>query len=209
MIMKYSLMLAAVLMLATCDRPPSGEADHSMHDHSQMNHGPMDHSKMESSPGAAGAPFALQFIDTMIAHHQGAIDMAMLADTRTQRDEMKKLASGIIDEQRREIAQMQQWRQKWFGDAKPALNMDFPGMRTGMSGMDTVKLAGLKANEFDVEFIKQMIPHHEGAIEMAKALSADDKYAELTQLSESIIRTQTAEIEEMKSWLGKWSATEK
>jgi uncharacterized protein (DUF305 family) len=207
--MKYLLIVAAVLMLAVCDRPPSGEADHSMHDHSQMNHGPMDHAKMESSPGAAEAPFALQFIDTMIAHHQGAIDMALLADTRTQREEIKKLAAGIIDEQRREIAQMQQWRKKWFGDAKPALNMDFPGMKTGMSGMDTVKLAGLKASEFDVEFIRQMIPHHEGAIEMANALRADDKYAELTALSESIIQTQSAEIEQMKSLLGAWSATEK
>lgn len=169
----------------------------------------MDHSKMESSPGAAEAPLALQFIDTMIAHHQAAIDMALLVDTRTQRDEMKKLAAGIIAEQRREIAEMQQWRKKWFGDAKPALNIDFPGMRTGMSGMDTVKLAGLKANEFDVEFIRQMISHHEGAIEMAKALKADDKYAELTKLSESIIRTQSAEVEQMKGWLGAWSATQK
>ena len=77
-----------------------------------------------------------------------------------------------------------------------------------MSGMDTVRLAGLKAHEFDVEFIKQMIPHHQGAIEMARALRNDDNYAELTQLSESIIRSQTAEVEEMKSLLWKWSATE-
>lgn len=169
----------------------------------------MDHSKMESSPGAAEAPLALQFIDTMIAHHQGAIEMAVLADTRTQRDEMKKLAAGILEEQRREIVEMQQLRKKWFGDAKPALNMDLSGMRAGMSGMDTIKLTGLKAHDFDVEFIKQMIPHHEGAIEMAKAVLNDDNYAELTKLSESIIRSQTAEIEQMKSWLGAWSATEK
>lgn len=207
--MKYPLLLVAVLFLAVCDRPPSGEPDHSKHDHSQMNHGPMDHSKMDSSPGAAEAPHALQFIDTMIAHHQGAVDMAMLADTRSQRDEMKKLAQAIIDEQRSEIAQMQEWRKKWFGDAKPALNMDFPGMRTGMASMDTVKLAGLKANEFDVEFIRQMIPHHEGAIEMAKALKTDDNYAELQKLSASIIRSQSAEIEQMKSWLDAWSATVK
>lgn len=45
--------------------------------------------------------------------------------------------------------------------------------------MDIVKLAGLKANEFDVEFIMQMIPHHEGAIEMSTALKPDDNYAEL------------------------------
>lgn len=207
--MKYLYLLVAVTFLAACDRPPSGEADHSKHDHSQMNHGVMDHSKMESSPGAAKAPHVLQFIDTMIAHHQGAVDMALLANTRTQRDEMKKLTQGIINEQRSEIADMQAWRTKWFGDAKPAINIDFPGMRSGMAGMDTVNLAGLKSNEFDVDFIKQMIPHHEGAIEMAKALKADDNYAELRKLADSIITLQSAEIEQMRGWLETWSATEK
>lgn len=167
----------------------------------------MDHSKMESSPGAAEAPQALQFIDTMIAHHQGAIDMALLANTRTRRDEVKKFTDGIIAEQRREIGDMQEWRKKWFGDAKPALNMDFPGMRTGMGKMDMVKLAGLKAEQFDAEFIQQMIPHHEGAVEMAKALKADDKYPELSKLAESIIKTQSTEIDQMKAMNGAWTAT--
>jgi len=207
--MKILALVFALVLLSACDRPPTGEPDHSRHDHTQANHGAMDHSKMESSLGAADAPHALQFIDTMIVHHQGAVDMAQLVNTRTQRDEMKKLAHTIIDEQRREIADMQAWRTKWFGETKPALNMDFPGMKTGMAGMDTVKLSGLKGNEFDVEFIKQMIPHHEGAIEMANALKTDDNYAELGVLAESIIRTQSAEIEQMKGWLGAWSATHK
>lgn len=207
--MKTLFLLVALAFLSVCDRPPTGEADHSKHDHTQTNHGVMDHSKMESSPGAADAPHELQFIDTMIAHHQGAVDMALLANTRTQRDEVKKLAASIIDEQRREIADMKAWRTKWFGEAKPALNVDFPGMKTGMAGMDTVKLAGLKSNEFDVEFIRQMIPHHEGAIEMAKALKTDGNYPELDKMAESIVTTQSVEIEQMKGWLGAWSATQK
>ena len=100
---------------------------------------------------------------------------------------------------------MREWRIKWFGDAKPAVNMDLPGMHTGMSGMDLKKLELLKANEFDVEFLKQMIPHHEGAIEMAKAISPADKYPELIELREAIMRTQTAEIAKMKAWLMVWS----
>lgn len=205
MAMKSFFLLLSFVLLAVCERPPQPNVDHSQHDHSKMDHGTMDHSKMESSPGAAEAPQELQFIDTMTVHHQGAVDMAQLVNTRTQRPEMKKLAQGIIDEQRKEIAQMKEWRAKWFGDAKPAINMDFPGMRTGMGGMDVTKLGSLKANEFDVEFLKQMIPHHEGAIEMAKALKGSDSYAELKELSENIIRSQTAEIEQMQNWLKEWS----
>lgn len=177
-----------------------------MHDHSQSSHGVINgvinHANMESLPGAADAPLELQFIDTMIAHRQGAVDMASLANTRTRRAEMRKLTQGIITEQRREITEMQALRAKWFANMSPGINMDFPGMRTGMAGMDTVKLASLKGNEFDVEFINQMIAHHEGAIEMAKALKADENYAELQRLAGSIVASQSAEIEQMRGWIG-------
>jgi len=207
--MKYLVIFLAYVFLSVCERPPSPNVDHSKHDHNASNIKAMDHSTMESSPGAADAPHELQFIDTMIAHHHGAVDMALLVNTRTQRDEMKKLAQGILQEQRREIAQMQQWRETWFAGAKPAVNMDFPGMRTGMSGMDMGRLNSLKANEFDIEFVRQMIPHHEGAVEMAKALKAGNAYAELQQLADSIIGSQTAEVAQMNEWLSVWSSSAK
>ena len=87
--------------------------------------------------------------------------------------------------------------------------MDFPGMRTGMSGMDMGRLNSLKANEFDIEFVRQMIPHHEGAVEMAKALKAGNTYAELQQLADSIIGSQTAEVAQMNEWLSVWSSSVK
>lgn len=204
--MKLLTLVLSVALLAVCDRPPSPDVDHSKHDHnSGVDHSAMDHSKMESSPGAAEAPHELQFIDSMIAHHQGAVAMALLVNTRSQRPEMKKLAQAILDEQRKEIAQMQTWRAKWFGEAKPAINIDFPGMRTGMAGMDMTKLGALKGNEFDLEFLRQMVPHHQGAVEMAKALKGGDSYAELKDLSASIIKAQTAEIEHMNGLLKEWS----
>ena len=102
---------------------------------------------------------------------------------------------------------MQQWREAWFAGAKSAVNMDFPGMKKGMSGMDMGRLNSLKANEFDIEFLRQMIPHHEGAIEMAKALKAGNEYADMQQLADSIIASQTAEVAQMKEWLSGWSGS--
>lgn len=202
--MKFLTILVLALFLNVCERPPAGNTDHSAHDHTNANQGAMDHSKMESSPGAAQAPQALQFLDTMIAHHQGAVDMALLVNTRSARPEMKAFAQKIADEQRKEIVQMQAMRTKWFADAKPAINMDFPGMSAGMHGMDMTKLNALKANEFDAEFIRQMIPHHEGAVEMAKALKSEDNYAELKTLADKMIADQTAEIAQMNKWLAEW-----
>lgn len=203
----FTLVLLSTL-LAVCDKPPTPNVDHSKHDHnSNVDNGAMDHSRIESSPSAAEAPHELQFLDTMTAHHQAAVDMALLVNTRSQRLEMKKLAQTILDEQRKEIAQMQTWRAKWFGEAKPAINLDFPGMRTGMAGMDMTKLSALKGNEFDLEFLRQMVPHHQGAIEMASSLKrGNDHYAEMHRLADSIVKSQAAEIEQMNAWLAQWSA---
>jgi uncharacterized protein (DUF305 family) len=51
----------------------------------------------------------------MIPHHQSAIDAAKAAETRAERAEIKELARAIVADQQREIEQMQQWRQAWFG----------------------------------------------------------------------------------------------
>jgi uncharacterized protein (DUF305 family) len=200
----FVIVLGSVLM--ACDRRPvlKDPIDHNTMDHSTMDHSRMGHS-MESSPGADKAPYALQFLDTMIAHHQGAIDMALLADTRAAHPELKTLAKNIINDQRREIAQMRDWRARWFGEAAPAINMDLPGMRDGMKEMDLGKLDLLKENAFDLEFIRQMIPHHEGAIAMAEDVVSQDIYAELKTLAGSMIKAQKDEIGQMRDLQAAWS----
>jgi uncharacterized protein (DUF305 family) len=55
------------------------------------------------------------FMTWMIAHHQGAIDMAMLADERAAHQEVKDLAASIIASQSGEIETMQGWLAEWYG----------------------------------------------------------------------------------------------
>jgi len=90
--------------------------------------------------------------------------------------------------------------------------MAMPGMATGgdaahqdlMDGMDKMNadmMAGGTATDLDVAFVCSMIPHHRGAVDMAKAELAhgDDPWAK--QLAESIIAAQEKEIAEMLKWL--------
>ena len=56
-----------------------------------------------------------RFIDTMIPHHQGAIKMAEDAVAKANHPETKRMAQAIIDAQKKEIAQMEQWRKAWYG----------------------------------------------------------------------------------------------
>lgn len=56
-----------------------------------------------------------RFIDTMITHHQGAIKMAGDALGKANHPELKRMAQAIIDAQKAEITQMEQWRKQWYG----------------------------------------------------------------------------------------------
>ncbi len=167
----------------------------------------MDHGGLKSSPGAADAPRDLQFIDTMIVHHQGALDMAKLVEARASREELRKFGAAIIADQDREITQMKRWRDDWFKDAKPAINMEFAGMKEGMGQMDMKALGELKGPEFDREFIRQMTLHHQGAVLMSRALldgAKGDSKPELKKLAEAIITSQNAEIDQMNKWFSEW-----
>lgn len=173
--------------------------------HSSMNSNEMDHSMMQSSPNAASAPYDLQFLDTMIAHHRGAVDMAGPCSTKAQHAEVKTLCANIISSQQKEIADMKAWRDKWFPGAAPAMNMDMMGMNDSMKGMDMKMLGGLGGNDFDLAFIKQMIPHHEGAVVMAKEALQKSTKDEIKTLANAIIKAQEAEITRMKVWQTAWS----
>jgi uncharacterized protein (DUF305 family) len=60
-------------------------------------------------------PFDREFIDMMIAHHQGAIRMAHAQLDNGQNAELTELAQSIADAQASEIDHMNTWRVEWFG----------------------------------------------------------------------------------------------
>lgn len=71
--------------------------------------------QMEKSlEGKKDAEFDMAFIDAMIVHHEGAIEMAKMALESTSRPEMVKLANDIVMAQEGEIAMMKSWREEWF-----------------------------------------------------------------------------------------------
>jgi uncharacterized protein (DUF305 family) len=55
----------------------------------------------------------------------------------------------------------------------------------------------------DVDFMRMMIPHHQGAIDMAKVEVEHGKDPELRKMAQKIIADQEKEIREMRAWLDK------
>ncbi|MEH2382057.1 MAG: DUF305 domain-containing protein [Nostoc sp.] len=171
----------------------------------QMNH------SMAMDLGPADANFDLRFLDAMIPHHQGAVEMAKEAQQKSKRPEIKKLADNIIKSQNQEITQMKRWRQAWYPKAgnKPMAYDSQMGHMMEMSSdqMKTMMMSqnlGAADAEFDLRFINAMIPHHEGAVTMAKDVLNKSKRPEIKQLAQEIIKAQNTEIKQMQQWRKTW-----
>lgn len=86
---------------------------------SSTNQGMMGDSDMSMSDmtsslkNKTGDDFDKAFISEMIAHHQGAIDMANLANQNAKHDEIKTLATDIVTAQTKEITEMKSWQTQW------------------------------------------------------------------------------------------------
>lgn len=79
----------------------------------QMGMGSSMDAMMESMEGKRDNEFDKAFIDAMLAHHEGAIEMAHEALKYGKHDEVKKLASDIITAQENEINMMKFWKEQW------------------------------------------------------------------------------------------------
>lgn len=65
--------------------------------------------------GPRDADYEDRFIDMMVPHHEAAIKMAEDALSKATHPELKALARSIIGAQRKEIGEMERWRQEWYG----------------------------------------------------------------------------------------------
>ena len=90
------------------------------------------------------------------------------------------------------------------GNQPGAHDMQMPMMAMGQDSV----LAGLQGEAFDVAFMSMMIPHHEGAIEMAKWIMERTEDQELLEAAEAIIAEQEQEIMQMAAWLEDWYGQE-
>lgn len=147
------------------------------------------------------------FIKDMTPHHEGAVGMAELAAGRSANPKVADLAARIVAAQAPELATMAEMAKAWGVSLAEATGGHGGAPAAGHSGgaaedADVAALKPLSGAAFDREFLLRMIKHHQSALPMAEANLDKGQNPQAKQLATAIVRTQTAEIAEMKALLG-------
>ena len=174
----------------------------------------MDHSQMDDgSTGMGSGGIAREmvmengrysdraFIDAMVPHHQGAVEMAEAALENAEHDEIKQLSRNIVSTQQAEIQELKAIKQEEFGTSEVPMEVSAGEMEV-MGMTDPDELAN--RDPFDRAFIDAMIPHHESAIQMAQVAYRESDHPEIRALAEGIVEAQTREITQMEGWRKEW-----
>jgi len=184
----------------------------------------MDHSTMNTAPASAPAsskayevamvkmmkdmaiPYTgkpdVDFVQGMMPHHQGAIDMAKVALQYGKDSEIKSLAGNVVEAQEDEIAFMKSWLGK-VDQASLVVSPDSTkGYEEAMAKLEQ-NMTMTHSGDADVDFVKGMIPHHQGAIDMAKVALQYAKDPEILKLAQDVVTAQEGEIALMNGWLAK------
>jgi uncharacterized protein (DUF305 family) len=138
----------------------------------------------------------VRYLQDMIVHHQQALDMSLLAPSRSASDGIRRLASRINQVQGPEITMMTDWL-KTQGQRVP----DHHAAHQGMPGMATPeqlrRLTDAKGAAFDRLFVQLMSAHHQGAITMSTEELTKGSHLRVQEIAEDISVSQAAEIRRM------------
>jgi uncharacterized protein (DUF305 family) len=126
-----------------------------------------------------------RFIDAMVPHHQGAIEMAQVALENAEHPEILALAEEIVAAQETEIAKLRAIKQEQFGTSEVSIDMSAEEMEGMGMVMDPQEVAN--QDPFDKAFIDNMVPHHESAIEMAQVVLEESENPQIREIAGAIV----------------------
>ena len=186
---RLTLLLGAIaLALGACGKDENADA-------------PGPAAAPTEAPRVSGNGIDRGFVTEMVPHHESAVEMAQIAEQRAEQPQIRRLSEAIITTQNTEIRQMQGLDEQLADAGIPRKGLGMSAHSMGMH-MDPSQLRG--AQPFDRAFLDMMIPHHEGAIRMARRQLERGRNRTVKRLARAIVRAQTKEINQMHTWRIQW-----
>jgi uncharacterized protein (DUF305 family) len=154
----------------------------------------------------------LAFLTHMIMHHEQALELCALVPAGSSREEFHRFARYVNDSQAAEIQQMQGLLRLATdrGATIPEHHMHGdPPMAGMLSKAQMAAIAGAKGLQFEQLWLKGMILHHQGAVDMALAqqeaqFRSGNQPWGVDVLVDDMLAVQRAEIDKMNTWLRLW-----
>lgn len=143
------------------------------------------------------------FAKGMLGHHRGAVDMAKIELKYGTDETMRILAQDIINSQQLEIDILNKWLASHPDAPKPKPNTEAmqEAYAKGMNTMHSDMMLGIAEPVADMAFARGMLPHHRGAVDMAKVQLQYGTDEEMRKLAQDIIDAQQPEIELIQNWI--------
>jgi uncharacterized protein (DUF305 family) len=212
-------LVVLVLLIALSGVPRASEYEND--DDDRSGHVPVvAHQVLMLSPGEAIDPGSvradLDYAAGMKRHHEGAVTMSTdyLEDPRGKNPILRELAHAIIANQRFEIALLEEVRRRVEKEPEVIADLGFTQIvrrEIGVDGLehqwqfvkrwppgflDLALAPGMQVSERDVKFSREMMLHHQMALDMARAYNADPNATNLIlkRLNFGIIVDQANEI---------------
>jgi uncharacterized protein (DUF305 family) len=166
--------------------------------------------------GTSGAPATdspeAGFARDMATHHAQAAEMAFVIRDASADDRLRALAYDIIVTQTAQRGVFMGWLQQWgapqpspgprmawmSGHSHGAPGAPMPGMA---SDFELQQLRQASGRDAEILFLQLMIRHHEGGLEMARAILAQSSRDEVAAMARNIESSQAGEIALMKDML--------
>ena len=159
----------------------------------------------EMMRGMTGAEFncsiSYNFIVQMIPHHRAAIEMSQNILRYTSNKSIQDIASGIITEQTKSIADMEKILDFCCGyeNSEEEVSVYQGKVNAVMNTMFHKMNNACATNQINCNFMREMIPHHEGAVGMAKTALKYDICPQLVPVLNAIITSQERGIVQMQN----------
>jgi uncharacterized protein (DUF305 family) len=190
---KINFLITTAILLAACNGPAQQKETHSpMHGNVMMQ--AMDKSMMAMHSVKQTGNADYDFASMMIPHHEGAIIMAQSVVEEGKDIALINFSNKVITAQKEEVGRLQTYLKT--ASQNPSANAEKfksaldNSMGPMMAGMKVAKLTG----EIDHDFVVLMIPHHQSAVDMAKAYLPYSNNNELRVMAQEIIKAQEEEI---------------
>jgi uncharacterized protein (DUF305 family) len=194
-------IFVAMFIAISWHEPPMVHGQHTHTDSQHKNHG--NKGQQSNMKGHEDSHYDLHFIDSMIMHHQGAIQMSKLVETKGDHARVKAFARRVIDDQQKDIKELENYRSKYYAGKEKMEGMNMPDMskeemRKKME--ESMKaLQSSSGHDFDHNFVSIMTEHHQDGIKMAKDAVAKAEHAEIKRFAQKVVTKQQKEITEMNT----------